>query len=480
MQRHLASTLACVIAAATTAPAAAQDAQAILDRVRQTQIESLAGVDCYAVDQSLVGNRMTLIFRRTDVTGPDGKPATVFQGVSSCTPGSAPPDAGADTATMMNEYARGLEMTGDALSTEIDKGLEQAGLPPGLLTAMGGDPWVSPDPRTMMGGMADFARAAGTASGESDNDEAAIAQTSAAGMAEFASRAKLVGTETIDGRTAFHVRADGLNHVQQSDGQTFETKAVSVWIDSSAYVPLRTVIDGVATSAGNSRPVTIEKIDADYRSVPGSRMYQPYRQRVRMQGTLTPEQERQMAEAKQQLAQAEQQIEQMQPAQRQMMMNQMGPQLEMMRKMAAGAGMEVETVVNEIVVNPDQAALQKLSARPADMPAAPPLPAGAAAAAPVTTQTAAPVRGEADARKAAQQACLAEKVRQAEEARKKKRGLGSLMSAAGRVAARFGGADATRAINDVYAADATAEDLASAARDLGLTEEDVAACQNPQ
>jgi hypothetical protein len=53
------------------------------------------------------------------------------------------------------------------------------------------------------------------------------------------------------------------------------------------------------------------------------------------------------------------------------------------------------------------------------------------------------------------------------------------MSAVGRAASQFGGADVTSVMGDVYTANATAEDLASAAKDLGLTEDDLAECQNP-
>jgi hypothetical protein len=489
MQRHLAIALACVVVTAPATAAFAEDVESILARVNQKQEESMAGVDCYAVDQSLVGNRATLIFRRTLAAGPDGQPVTTFQQAPGCAESATTGAATTGNQAMMDEYARGLEMTGDALSTEMEKGFEQAGLPPGLLGAMGGDPWVSADPRTMMGGMAGFARAAGKADAEGRQDGAASAQETAAAMAEFSSKAKLMGKETVDGRPAFHLRADGLDRVQQADGQTFEIDAVSVWIDTSAYVPLRTVIEGVATSAGESRPITIEKIDSDYRTVAGSRMYQPYRQLLRMQGMLTAEQEQQMREASQQLADTEQQLAQMPPQQRQMVMNQMGPQLATMRRMAAGGGVEIETTVNEIVVNPDEAALQRLSARtsspsmpgmaglPAGMPAT--LSAAPQAAAPATAPATAPTGGTAEAREQARQACLAEKVRQAQAAQKKKRGFGSLMNAAGRVASRLGGAEVTQAIGDISTASATAEDLASAARDLGLTEDDIAACDQP-
>jgi peptidoglycan hydrolase-like protein with peptidoglycan-binding domain len=84
---------------------------------------------------------------------------------------------------------------------------------------------------------------------------------------------------------------------------------------------------------------------------------------------------------------------------------------------------------------------------------------------------------------AAQQACLQEKIAAAQEANKKKRGFGSLMRVASRTASRFGGSDTARAISqtshDVYSVNATAADISSAAKDLGLTEDEIEQCRNP-
>jgi len=80
---------------------------------------------------------------------------------------------------------------------------------------------------------------------------------------------------------------------------------------------------------------------------------------------------------------------------------------------------------------------------------------------------------------AAQNACLQEKVAAAQASQKKKRGLGRLLSAVTRTASRSGNYDLARSANDVYYAGATADDLSAAAKDLGLTDDDVAACQNP-
>jgi peptidoglycan hydrolase-like protein with peptidoglycan-binding domain len=83
---------------------------------------------------------------------------------------------------------------------------------------------------------------------------------------------------------------------------------------------------------------------------------------------------------------------------------------------------------------------------------------------------------------AAQALCLQEKVEAREEANKKKRGFGRLMSAVSRTASRFGGGglagDIARTSGDIYAANATAADIQAAAEDLGLTEDEVEECRN--
>ena len=81
---------------------------------------------------------------------------------------------------------------------------------------------------------------------------------------------------------------------------------------------------------------------------------------------------------------------------------------------------------------------------------------------------------------AKQQACLQQKMAEAQAAQKKKRGFGRLLSAVTRTASRGGNYDLASSVNDVYAANATADDLAAAAKDLGLTEDDLEECRYTQ
>ncbi len=105
---------------------------------------------------------------------------------------------------------------------------------------------------------------------------------------------------------------------------------------------------------------------------------------------------------------------------------------------------------------------------------------GVKGAAPQASLAATPAPAEdPGALKAAQEACLQQKIQAAQEAQKKKRGFGRLLSAVTRTASRTGNYDLAQTAGDVYSANATADDLAAAAKDLGLTEDEVAACQNP-
>ena len=84
---------------------------------------------------------------------------------------------------------------------------------------------------------------------------------------------------------------------------------------------------------------------------------------------------------------------------------------------------------------------------------------------------------------AARDACLQEKVEAAQQANKKKKGFGSLVRAVANTSSRFGGSDVAQEISetsrDIYDVNATADDWERAAKDMGLTTDDIEACQNP-
>lgn len=189
----------------------------------------------------------------------------------------------------------------------------------------------------------------GAAVSREDFDD--MAEESVHTMAEIADSATLVGTETVDNRDAYHLVASALNRVRDfGEGGTFTLQTVNAWIDTDKYVPLRLTMDGDLDTDGEARPMTMEINNQDYRNVPGSNMYESYRQIMRMNGVMTDETKAQVEQARIQLEEFDQQLLEMPQSQRDMMMSMMGEQIEMMRKLAAGDGLEIITEVVSITV----------------------------------------------------------------------------------------------------------------------------------
>jgi len=185
----------------------------------------------------------------------------------------------------------------------------------------------------------------------SQDDFEDMAQEAVYSIAAFSESAELVGTETVDGKKAYHLVAENLDRKRSFDeNQEFTLQTINAWIDADEYVPLKLVMDGTMDTDGTPRPVTIETIERDYRTVPGSNMYEPYQQVMRLTGEMADETKRQMEDARAQLEEFDRQMAEMPESQRNMMMNMMGEQIEMMRKMAAGDGIEIVTNVRSITV----------------------------------------------------------------------------------------------------------------------------------
>ena len=170
-------------------------------------------------------------------------------------------------------------------------------------------------------------------------------------IADFRDSATLIGTESVDGRDAYHLVAENLNRTQTfAQGSSFTLQTINVWIDTDKYVTLKVTMDGLMDTDGTPRPVNMEKLDQDYRDVPGSNMYESYRQVMRMNGIMSDENREQVEQARVQLEELDQQLLEMPHSQRDMMMNMMGEQIEMMRKLVAGDGLEIITEVVSITV----------------------------------------------------------------------------------------------------------------------------------
>lgn len=168
----------------------------------------------------------------------------------------------------------------------------------------------------------------------------------------FLDNAELVGEETVGGNAAWQLHADDIGQAQPVNGQDVKMNSMTMWLDKDDYVPLKMRIDGEARVEGQARPVVIETLHSDFRTVPGTQLREPFHRLVTISGMMQGVDPAQVAEAQAQLEQMEAQMASMPEAQRQMMEKMMGPQLEMVRKMARTGGIETEIVVNSITPNP--------------------------------------------------------------------------------------------------------------------------------
>ena len=208
----------------------------------------------------------------------------------------------------------------------MDTEMTKAGVPPMLgelvMNPPPDQPWLSPKPGDMLNNYATMLEAG--AEGKRDierikAEQEAGARMSSDAVAFLADMTRVVGNETVNNTPAIHLVAEDLDFPQSAGDSEFLLKTMHLWVDAEHYVPLKMEMDGIATSDGESRKMRIEREDQAYRKVAGcGSMYEPQRTVMRIAGVLSPKEEAQMKEAQQ-----------------------MGPQMEMMEKMAAGGGIEV-------------------------------------------------------------------------------------------------------------------------------------------
>lgn len=322
-----------------------QDARSVLQAMAERQAARWETVDDYTVFQAtrgigeVSGLEVPLHYKKYLF---DGRP----------TFGLVPPNeyeyarqqeegAGMD-AEGLRQYADASEMVGDALATEV----ANSGMP--LLPGM--------DPREMMSENAFFLRKAADAQDEAAAGDfgEANARASLRAFDEMASVLRLIGTETVDGREAYHLRAEGLGRVLTEPGaeQTFTLETVDLWIDVEQYVQLRMLLGGTIEREGRTEEMTIERLSQDYRQV--GPLYEPHRQVMRMSGlmeAMDPEQRAELEEAREQLKRLEAQLDQMPAAARGMVEGQIERMRAQMEMLSEGGGIEIVTEVLRIEID---------------------------------------------------------------------------------------------------------------------------------
>ena len=146
-----------------------------------------------------------------------------------------------------------------------------------------------------------------------------------------------------------------------SGAGTMTIHRMSLWIDARKIVKLKTRMEGVMRQDGQSRDIFLENELKDYRDVPGTSLYEPYREILRVGGVMDPAQQAEMQEAVKRLDEYDKQMASMPPSQRAMMEKMMGPQMAQMRSMANGGAVEFEFITTSIEINPDLTAPATMS-----------------------------------------------------------------------------------------------------------------------
>ena len=172
-------------------------------------------------------------------------------------------------------------------------------------------------------------------------------------MLELLKHAEVVGEESMGGRKAYHLRADDIEEMQNVGNGEFKVTSMSIWIDTDAYVPLKMAMNGIISEGGQEREGTVVVTQEDYRDVPGSKMYEPFKQTVSMKSAMSEADMAQLEQARMELEKLDEQLAQMPEGQRKMMEQMMGPQIEAMRQLVEEGGLNLEIVVSSIEVNPE-------------------------------------------------------------------------------------------------------------------------------
>lgn len=209
-------------------------------------------------------------------------------------------------------------------------------------------PWLATTPGSMGNLYASFLRGAADAKVAQANQDRqnALEQQSQEAARLLKENSQIVQSPPIDGRPTIGLQATNLNHTQIEDGQEVTFNQVLMTVDAEHFVPLSMKMDGVMIADGETRSISIERMDQDYRTVPGcGDMYRPFRSVMRLAGIMTPEEQAQLVEAQAQMADMEKQLAQLPESQRSMIMRQMGPQMEMLKGMAESGGIEVESKI---------------------------------------------------------------------------------------------------------------------------------------
>jgi len=363
--RQLSILYGCAIFLLLPASALAQTKDDVFEGLVDTEQAGYASVENYLLKTETMGMSTVEYYEKTSSFEMNGKTYYVMRNVPLDEMAERQSESNAFTEAspeQLRQAAAQVEYVGEQAQGEFERELRESGiggLGGGMLGTMianppPGKPWLSANPRDTTSMYATMLNAAADRKDQraAENPEA-DARSSADATERFKDATVLLEERrTIDGRPALGLFADNLNYTDGSGDAEVTINSMTMWVDAERYVPLRLIMKGDMRADGETRPISIERDDMDYQSAAGcGKLYKPMRSVMRIGGVLTPEQQAQMKEAQVQMAQFEQQMAQMPESQRAMIMRQMGPKIEMMKKMVSGGGLEVDYKVVEMRCN---------------------------------------------------------------------------------------------------------------------------------
>lgn len=157
---------------------------------------------------------------------------------------------------------------------------------------------------------------------------------------QIASRARLRGTETVDGREAYVIAVDDMSGIDfgmtGAGGRGFTPRSATLWMDTERYVPRRIVLEGSTEAEEERQAATFDVHLTDYREVEG--VLHPFH----MEASIQSEQVSRAME------QMQERLEQMPEEQREMVEAMMR---ERMGAIAEGGAIQFTVQVEEVLVN---------------------------------------------------------------------------------------------------------------------------------
>ena len=266
------------------------------------------------------------------------------------------------TPEQLEEAARVLRSESRRADAALQEEIAKSGLGghAGMATIIGmasnpEEEWLTSSPGGMMNLYAKFLDGAADSKRQMAREKAAEPGEAAARqqmLDDTKSQTRIIGRQTEGGIDVIELGADDLNVLQESPEGNFLMHSMRILVDAERYLPVRFKIDGILTQGSESRPMSIERIDSQFENPSGcSNLYKPHKSVMKMGGMLTDQQRAEIAEAETQLLELDQQLASVPPAQKDMMMKMMGPQIQMIRNLAAGGGIEVVSNIVELRCN---------------------------------------------------------------------------------------------------------------------------------